>query len=503
MNSDDFIMQINSQNDANDAEKWSELLEKVVDSRQRRGNAHQYIVFTGGKYEAKSDKNHALSIEEIQRFSQSKINELASYYLKGNLSEEDLKKFEVLAGNIMVKTMALIEARRAKRDQSILGKLSRLANKILCNRMSDFEKDMKTLKKGILQNTQKQVSYVNEAFERRQLLRKLGLKESTISAMLKDKGSVAKFLQSFYQLHDQKKAASDPNEKRRLEEEIQSHIQAVRSAQTEHGFDFETAVKFVVLEEFLATKSIKAINEETNAEVVQSTIEGTFNDKLDKYEAEEVKTETLEIFELDTERRAASFKRIDKDRGDKEIKDEEPIPFYPSTEKPVYNPSKLAEAIAAIDEIVQLNSEKNLRWRPILQLIATQTTLNAMLMIPRGIITNETQKVDGHEGERRWVLRSEFPKDYPPVQIEIIRDENHEIKSIKVTVKGQLDLVKADMSIQKEGSEEEAQVMTPNIVEASLSYTVNLTENNRVRLSDLKVAYNSTLKPKLHLGSNK
>jgi hypothetical protein len=213
--------------------------------------------------------------------------------------------------------------------------------------------------------------------------------------------------------------------------------------------------------------------------LLQSVIEGTFNDALTAYHDIDLKERPalLPQFEKDMGR-GATFKRVDVDAA-RAIRDATPQPSPQSTKK-------ISDTAYAISELIA--KPEDAKWAPILQMAVSQTSLNGAFFGSRIVLTDLGSQVQWHdESGNNFALLPEFPDKLPPVEIEVKRDQNGLIEKVNVCVNGRLDLVKKKLSGKSHDKDDSVnEVIIEGAVRTSLRYTVNAGPNNSAVLSDVE-----------------
>lgn len=177
----------------------------------------------------------------------------------------------------------------------------------------------------------------------------------------------------------------------------------------------------------------------------------------------------VSIFKEDIQR-GISFLRIDHEKG---IKDNHPLPSNHSTL--LSNDSqRLEEGINLLKELIG-EKDKNKPWSSLLQIAASQTTLNSYLSQVKGIFSEymmeSSEDKTGMWTEKGHLHMLQLEESLSPIKLEIIRDhETKEIKEILVHSEAILNIYKKDMLTKS------AVLIKPHAYQSNLTYSIILTD---------------------------
>lgn len=156
--------------------------------------------------------------------------------------------------------------------------------------------------------------------------------------------------------------------------------------------------------------------------------------------------------------------------------------FKPQPSNELSQDEKFATGTKVLQNLLSNESDK--KWEKVLQLVATQTSLNNLFDGPM-MMFNATAASSAWIGENGGyhVLRAAFPDALPPIYLEIIRNETtKEIEALNVRVEGSLDIISYNSSISINADKK---IRQEEAIQGSLTYRVTLDENDRPIISDL------------------
>lgn len=423
------------------AEEWRNVLKEVYDQNKGEAEGHSYIVLNGTHYEALPSSKFTPttlkeSVADIVKTSQEKFTDLKESLNKqlgekGCLTDKEVKEFKSVGSDIASYTEAMIKARESKRE---LSKVYRGIAAVLCCMTAIF---------GVGLYFGYQMWQENKKF-------KQGISDlrKNVIAMRHDIQTMGK---------DQK----------------------IVEMAKKLDIPYQEAEKYLQLMQPFVKEEMSHLNSEEYANLVGMIVEQTINGELSAYYRvdPEERPAMLEQFSKDMTRHV-TFKRIDSSHP-KKINDLLPLP--PRTEAT----NELDQALQAISDLVV--HEKDKEWGPALQLLMTQTTLNAAFLRPRLNLLQIGSQIQWEQSGKDYALLPEFPESgFPPTHLEMIRDEDGAIKQVNVSVDGSLDMNKVQQNVSSTDKEAFAPVI-PGAVQIKLNYTVTLGSDKMPIFSAFKI----------------
>lgn len=484
-----------------DPEKWSNWLKEATSQSE---GARKYIVLQGQadnqtyallEKSAFGPDTHRLSIAEIQKISREQIDKLAQHSRENIVSKKVVSDFTNIAKEISKQNEKLIQLRQ-KKENRIINRFLRRIMLVISVVLPAFglklkedlasteviKEQSKQFKKAI-QEEIKRLKSEKEALDAgviNEVIDSQALKENNrvVQDLLKVENYLHELIEHMHVLKREGRVVGR-GEYEAAEERLKTTIQDILSTAKEFKWTIEQAGKFVAQKQFFANDSIKELNNPELLSKLPGVIQRIYEDDLTP-NPKNPHPLMLQQFQKDLSRQGVSFLRSDPYLG---IEDNEPMP-------PAKGPleQRLPTAFADISEIVEGNHANNTRWLPILQLAVTQTALNATFLVARGLLTEQflSPFTVVKQGKDEIAFEADFPSGFPPVRLKIIRDENtHEIEKVHVTIEGHLDLTKR----------EEESIIIPGIVQASMNYTITLSERNQPIINDFQCHYTTTLSP--------
>lgn len=510
-------MQLNGINEIN-PEQWRNLLRS---SQTSKGPNRKYVVLQEGKgYVAMpssefDDKTKKLPLSVIADISKLKLSEAKSAVQKGKyLTKEEVKNFTGLGSSIATYTNQMIEAERADRDQPlkkvargvalVLSALASLAligipffillrqhNKEFENEMSKLHENVKTMRQEI-----KDLRDGKFESDKNLLIAEFDYQPALADKLLVLEDDIPELIDRMHGLKAEIEGMPENDEKlpvlmnqlEEAKEELKTYVKDIRGNEKALGISFEKAAKYVHLKKAFHEIEMPFLNGPVYAGIVKNVIEGIFNDQLGAF------------FKIPQGERPAVMAQFAKDiprkntflRSDEKLDIHDKIAHPPPEAK-----AKISDAAHAIAQLI--STEKDQDWIPVLQLAVAQTNLNGAFLRPRVELTEWGSQVSWDEKGKDYRVIPDFPDQLPPVQLEIIRDNDGSIQQVKVLVEGSLNLVKKDVSRGSEDNEnepviEKEQVIVEGAVIISLSYTLTI-EEDRAVITDLKCENKTHIPP--------
>ncbi len=139
-----------------------------------------------------------------------------------------------------------------------------------------------------------------------------------------------------------------------------------------------------------------------------------------------------------------------------------------------------------------LKSEQDKKWEQVLQLVASQTSLNTLfdqIILFFNLDAGMNSDLHWEDQGNSYALKTAFSEQLPPIEIEVIRNAQKNIEKIKVRVKGALDI-----GYYNTRNGEIIEAVAPKAIKGELEYEVTLVEDHSPVVSGLKTRLEANLK---------
>lgn len=478
------------------AKGWAEQLKDAAapsSPQEGKSTGHKYIVLAKeGKDQFFQTVEKAALSENVKKYSVSSITDISKQvlgHLKSQASREDLTsdkvhEYKQQASDIETYTRALIEAREAKRNQPVkrffrgvalvMSAVASLAIVgipffILMRRADNrFKEEITKLKTEISESKETFMTDLLkiEADQKKQkavreLLVKGNFSKDEINKLFELQDEIPEMLDRLHEFSKIDRKTADAETILKL---LYSDIRRsfIRIMKEKNHLTVQTQIDRI-------PEILKFIDESVSSkdrlELLQKRL-------VEDY-PQDVNNSLVVQFDKDMER-GDTFLRTD---AYHQVSDSSPLP---SADIPKLE--KTAAGLALLKELVK-NEEDN-RWLIPLQLVANQTTINNLFDGPIGVFNVEAAAKQWKDPEtgQSFVLKADFAKDHPPIDLEIIRDpDTHQIREVKVRIIGALDIVAVDTSTNAI-----ERVVEEGAIQGVLEYTLVLDDQNLPIVKDLK-----------------